>query len=153
MHDRRSNASRWRRHAAVLAVLALPACAGAYGKVKEMTSDSIRGDSLRVLVVLAGESETADRQMAGRVRAQLDSAGVTTLRRPGTWTSEETALMDICPQGQTTEIDGVLFVWWNQLELRDCATHRRAYHIEGGYRGIDYMVKRLMGYLNVRPPK
>lgn len=143
-----------RRCAALLGLLTLHACgAGAYGKVKEMTSDTIRGDSIRVIVVIAGESETADRQMAGRVRATLDSAGITTLRRTGTWEAEETALTDICPAGQPTDIDGVLFVWWNQLELRDCATHRRAYHIEGGYRGIEYMVKRLMGYLNVRPAR
>lgn len=139
--------------AALLAVTALHGCGGAYGKVKEMTSDTIRGDSIRVIVVIAGESESADRQMAGRVRATLDSAGITTLRRSGTWESEETALFDICPTGQPTDIDAVLFVWWNQLELRDCATHRRAYHIEGGYRGIDHMVKRLMGYLNVRPAR
>lgn len=146
----------WRRCTALpgmLGVLALHACSGAYGKVKEMTSDTIRGDSIRVIVVIAGESESADRQMAGRVRATLDSAGVTTLRRAGTWETEETALFDICPAGQPTDIDGVLFVWWNQLELRHCGTHRRAYHIEGGYRGIDYMVKRLMAYLNVRPAR
>jgi len=141
-----------RRCVAVLGVLVLHACsAGAYGRVKEMRSDTIRGDSIRVVVVLAGESETADRQMAARVRAQLDSAGLTTLRRAGTWESEETALADICPIGQPSDIHAVLFVWWNQLELRQCATHRRAYHIEGGYRGIEHMVKRLMLYLGVRP--
>ena len=65
----------WRRCTALpglLGVLALHACSGAYGKVKEMTSDTIRGDSIRVIVVIAGESESADRQMAGRVRATLD---------------------------------------------------------------------------------
>jgi hypothetical protein len=141
-----------RRCAAVLAALAFHACsAGAYGRVKEMTSDTIRGDSIRVIVVIAGESETADRQMATRVREQLDAAGITTVRRAGTWESEETALADICPTGQATDVHAVLFVWWNQLELRQCATHRRAYHIEGAYRGIDYMVKRLLAYLNARP--
>ena len=63
---------RW--YTAGLCALGLQACSGAYGKVKEMRSDTIRGDSMRVLVVIAGESETADRQMAGRVRMQLDSA-------------------------------------------------------------------------------
>ncbi len=134
----------------VAALLALSACAGTYGKVKETRSETIRGDSIRVIVVIAGESETADRQMAGRVREQLEDGGITTLRRPGTWSTQEMALADVCPLGQPGEIDAILFVWWNQLELRDCATHRPAYQIEGAYRGVEYMVKRLLVYLRGR---
>jgi hypothetical protein len=141
-----------RRCAAVFGLLTLHACAaGAYGRLQELTSDTIRGDSIRVIVVIAGESETADRQLAGRVRQQLNDAGLTTPLRQGTWESEEAALTEICPVGQTTDIQGVLFVWWNQLELRHCGTHRRAYHIEAGYRGVGYMVTRLLRYLNARP--
>jgi hypothetical protein len=139
----------WRRSATALGILMLTACGvGSYGKVQELRSDTIRGDSIRVIVVIAGESESADRQMAGRIREQLTEAGITALRRPGTWESEETALGDLCPLGQPSELHGILFVWWNRMELRDCRTHRRAYFIEAGYRGLDYMIKRLLRYLN-----
>ncbi len=141
----------WRRSSATVGIVMLAACAaGSYGKVEEMRSDTIRGDSMRVLVVIAGESESADRQMAGRIREQLADAGITALRRPGTWETEETALMDLCPLGQPNDVHGILFVWWNRMELRHCGTHRRAYHIEAGYRGLDYMMKRLLLYLNPR---
>jgi hypothetical protein len=140
-----------RLSATVLGVLAIHACSvGPYGRMQEVTSDTIPGDSIRVIVVIAGESESGDRQLAGRVRDQLQSAGFTTPLRQGIWDSELTALSDICPMGQPTEIHGVLFVWWNQLELRHCATHRRAYHIQAGYRGVDYMLKRLLRYLKAR---
>ncbi|HEY7686004.1 MAG TPA: hypothetical protein VH833_07870 [Gemmatimonadales bacterium] len=139
------------RCAAVLGALFLCACgAGVYGKVQELRSDTIRGDSIRVIVVIAGENESSDRQLAGRVREQLNEAGFTAVRRQGTWESEETALADICPLGQPSDTHGVLFVWWNQLDLRHCATHRRAYQIQAGYRGVDYMFRRLLRYLNPR---
>ncbi|HXF95021.1 MAG TPA: hypothetical protein VNI61_02845 [Gemmatimonadales bacterium] len=135
-----------------LAVFGALACfPGPYGRVTEVVSSAVPGDSIRVIVVVAGESEDTDLRIAAQVRDQLNAAGLTALRRPGLWDSEQSALAEICPRDQPSDVDGVLFVWWNQLELRECPTHRPAYQIRGGYTGVNAMVKRLLRYLRVTP--
>jgi len=122
---------------------------GPYGRPSELTSATLPGDSIRVIVVVAGEPDVNDRQLAARVIQRLRQAGITALARPGLWESEQAALADICPTPDPGEVDGILFVWWNQLDLRHCPSHARAFQIHGAYRGVDYMVGRLLRYLRV----
>lgn len=125
----------------------LAGCASAFGRVTEMRSDSVPGERFKTLVPIISADIPAADQVGLRLRRQLEENGLTVLRRSGLWQTEVTALEVICPQGQPSDIDGVLFVWWNKLQLNDCATHRPAFQISGGYRGVDYMVERLMRYL------
>lgn len=130
----------------------LAACGlGPYGRVTEMTSSNVPGDSIRAIVVIAGEPDDGERQIAGQIIQRLSDAGVTATSRRGLWEDERAALAEICPQGQAGDVQGVLFVWWNQLDLRYCPSHTRAFQIHGAYRGVGYMVQRLLRYLRVEP--
>ncbi|HXM37723.1 MAG TPA: hypothetical protein VN908_03570 [Gemmatimonadales bacterium] len=141
---------RWMLGVSLAAVAA--ACAGPYGKTNEIVSSSIPGDSFRTVVVISGDDDQSALQITAKVRQQLNDAGVTALKRSGLWSVEREALSDICPLGQPRDVDGLLFVTWNQLDLYDCRTHKPAYQIRGAMRGTDAMVKRLLAYLRVTPP-
>lgn len=131
------------------AAVVVVACAGPYGRMTEIVSQSVPGDSFRTLVVISGDDDQGALQLTARVRQQLNDAGVSALRRGGLWSIEREALADICPLGQPSEVDGLLFVYWNELDLYDCRTHKPAYQVRGGMQGTDLMVKRLLRY--VRP--
>lgn len=130
----------------VLAAIAV-ACAGPYGKVNELISTTVPGDSFRTIVVISGDDEQSSLQLTARVRQQLNDAGLSAQKRGGLWSVEREALADICPLGQPSDVQGLLFVYWNQLDLYDCRTHKAAYQVRGGMQGTDLMVKRFLRYL------
>lgn len=123
------------------------ACAGPYGRMNEIISTSVPPDSFRTLVVISGDDEQASLQLTARVRQQLNDAGLTAQRRAGLWSVEREALADICPLGAPSDVDGLLFVYWNELDMYDCRTHKPAYQVRGGMQGTDLMVKRFLRYL------
>lgn len=129
---------------------ALAACAGPYGRVNEIVSSTIRGDSFQTVVVISGDDDQNSLQITARVRQQLIDRGLQGERRAGIWNTELEALNDICPMGQPSDVHGLLFVFWNQLSLYDCRTHKAAYQVRAGMRGTDVMVQRLMRYLRPR---
>jgi hypothetical protein len=132
------------------AVLAGVSCAGPYGKVNEMVSATVPGDSFRNVVVISGDDDQSTLQITAKVRQQLNDKGITATKRSGLWSGEREALADICPMGANTEVDGLLFVLWSELDLYDCRTHKPAYQVRGGMTGTDMMVQRLMRYLRPR---
>jgi len=140
--------ARWMLGATL--ALAAAACAGPYGKVTEIVSPSIPGDSFRTVVVISGDDDQSSLQLTARVRQQLNDAGLSAQKRAGLWSAEREALADICPLGQPRDVDGLLFVYWNELDMYDCRTHKPAYQIRGGMQGTDLMVKRLLRYIRPR---
>jgi hypothetical protein len=127
------------------------ACAsGPYGKVTEIVSSSVPGDSFQTVVVISGDDDQNSLQITARVRQQLNDKGLTAERRSGLWSTEREALLDICPLGAASTVDGLLFVQWNELDLYDCRTHKPAYQVRGGMIGTTTMVERLMRYLRPR---
>jgi len=134
---------------AAASIAALAACSGAYGKVSEMTS-TVPGDSFHTVVVISGDDDQSSLQITAKVRQQLNEKGLTATKRAGMWPNEREALMDICPLGTQSGVDGLLFVMWNEMDLYDCRTHKPAYQVRGGMRGSDVMVQQLMRYLRPR---
>ena len=119
-------------------------------KVSEQAHAATTGSNYRAIVVIAGNDARYDLRMSAMVRQQLTENGVAALKRSGRWGSENEAVADICPAGQANNIDGVLFVYYNQLTLIDCRTHVRAYEVSGGDEaGLPGMTKRLLTYLQV----
>ena len=116
-------------------------------KTDEQIQRGMSGSQFQAIVVIAGNDARYDLRMSAMVREQLTDAGITALRRSGRWGSESDAIADICPAGQAATVDGVLFVYYNQLTLIDCRTHARAYEITGGDLGLPGMAKRLIAYL------
>jgi hypothetical protein len=132
---------------AVVIVAVVVACAGPYGKMNEIVSATVPGDSFRTLVVISGDDDQSSLQLTARVRQQLNDAGLSAQKRSGLWSVEREALADICPLGQATDVDGLLFVYWNELDMYDCRTHKPAYQVRGGMQGTDLMLKRFLRYL------
>jgi hypothetical protein len=129
-------------------VAAVSACAsGPYGKVTEIVSSSVPGDSFKTIVVISGDDDQNSLQVTARVRQQLNDRGLNAQKRSGLWTTEREALGDICPLGEVSAVDGLLFVMWNELDLYDCRTHKPAYQVRGGMIGTNVMVQRMMRYL------
>ncbi len=135
---------------AIAAVVA--ACvSGPYGRVAEIVSSSVPGDSFKTVVVISGDDDQSSLQVTARVRQQLIDKGLNAERRSGLWSNEQDALVDICPLVQVTAVNGLLLVMWNELNLYDCRTHKPAYQVRGGMIGTNTMVERLMKYLRPRP--
>jgi hypothetical protein len=132
---------------AVVVVAVAVACAGPYGKMNEIVSATMPGDSFHTLVVISGDDDQSTLQLTARVRQQLNDAGLSAQKRSGLWSVEREALADICPLGQPSDVDGLLFVYWNEIDMFDCRTHKPAYQIRGGMQGTDLMVKRFLKYL------
>jgi len=127
---------------------AVAACAsGPYGKVTEIVSSSVPGDSFKTIVVISGDDDQNSLQVTARVRQQLNDRGLNAQRRSGLWSTEREALVDICPLGEVSAVDGLLFVMWNELDLYDCRTHKPAYQVRGGMVGTNVMLQRMMRYL------
>jgi len=131
-----------------VAIGVVTACAsGPYGKVTEIVSSSVPGDSFRTIVVISGDDDQNSLQVTARVRQQLNDRGLNAQKRSGLWSTEREALVDICPLGEVSAVDGLLFVMWNELDLYDCRTHKPAYQVRGGMIGTNVMVQRMMRYL------
>ena len=127
---------------------AVAACAsGPYGQVTEIVSSSVPGDSFKTIVVISGDDDQNSLQVTARVRQQLNDRGLNAQRRSGLWSTEQEALVDVCPLGEVSAVDGLLFVMWNELDLYDCRTHKPAYQVRGGMIGTNVMLQRMMRFL------
>lgn len=145
-------ASRWVL-TATLAGMAAAACnRPLFERVRpavERMNPEIPPGRFRVLAAIAGGDTRTDLQISVTVRQRLADSGFTVVRRAGRWDGQAEAVRVICAPGQTPSVDGVLFIWYNKLELRDCTTESAAYEIggEGGSIGITAMVDRLIQWL------
>lgn len=103
----------------------------------------------RVLAAIAGGASRTDLQISVTVRQRLADSGFTVIKKPGRWDQQADAVRAICAPGNSPTVDGVLFIWYNRLELRDCTTERAAYEIggAGGSIGVTAMVDRLVKWL------
>lgn len=138
----------------VLLALAAGACAGRpiFDRPKpavERMNPAIPPGRFKVLASIAGGDARTDLQISVTVRQRLADSGFTVIRRPGRWENQTDAVRAICAPGQTPPVDGVLFIWYNRLELRDCMTESAAYEIggSGASVGVTEMTDRLIKWL------
>jgi hypothetical protein len=110
---------------------------------------NIPGGRFQTIASVAGGDARIDLQVSVTVRQQLTDSGFTVVRRAGRWDSQTEAVRAICEP----PVNGVLFIWYNRLELRDCATEgATAYEITSrGQEGITGLTDRLIRYLR-QPP-
>jgi hypothetical protein len=147
---------RSRRSAVRLGIAGLLWVAGCkFGQgrpVLEQVSPTIPGGKFQVIATVAGGSGPADLRMSVTVRQLLNDSGWTAVRRAGRWDNQGEAVVAIC---SGTDVQGVLFVWYNRLELDDCETKKPAYAIDGSPErgvGLTEMGNRLIRYLRRQPP-
>jgi len=114
-----------------------------------------QGEKYTALGVVPFDPNGYDPQIAGRARRQLESHGIEAemiIVEGGGSPYYETVLREICEGARSPiEAQGVVFVTWDRLELRDCDSGEIVYEIEGGYAGIDRMVEHMVGYIEDRP--
>jgi hypothetical protein len=86
------------------------------------------------------------------VRLRMQDSGFAAVTKTGRWDSEAEAVRGVCASEGGAPVDGVLFVWYNRLQLSDCATQAIAYEIsgDGPSIGITAMTDKLIGYLRGR---
>lgn len=114
----------------------------------ERFNPNIAPSRFRVLATVAGDNTRPGLQISATARERLADSGFTAIRRSGRWDSQAEAVRQICAPGSIPPVDGVLFIWYNRLELRDCTTEGAAYEIAGqGTVGIQGMVDRLVMWL------
>ena len=123
------------------------------GKVDQYIAPNISGGKFQRIALISGGNR-GDRQVLARARDRLTAAGVTLVKRPGEWASNTDALKDICTQRPDSpdNVDGVVFLDWDNLTLHECGTGAVATNITGSYAGIDQLVDRLIRYLRVSAP-
>lgn len=143
------------RHYPLIALLfaALAAgCSGALGRVEESREVSIPGERFQKLAIIAGGSTSFDLQVAVRTQQILEEEEYEATTPSGRWSSPSAAVEELCAP-EPGEHDGVIIVVWDDLELRDCETRRVAYHVKGGFGGVEEMTERLLRYLRGQPQK
>jgi hypothetical protein len=115
----------------------------------ERVSMTIPPGRFHVIAGIAGGATRTDLQISATVRQRMSDSGFTMIRKAGRWENMTEAVRSICAPGQTPAIDGVLFIWYNRLELRDCVTEGAAFEIggSGASIGITAMVDRLVKWL------
>lgn len=151
-------------HRAVPARRGLPALAAALSllsgcsslvlrsEIDEFQNSAIPAERFRTLAVVPADPGGYDAQIAAWARQLLREEGVSVVA-PRVFAPEgETALGELCPRGRLADFDGVLFVTWDQITLRDCESYAVAYQARGRYAGLDAMTKRLLRYLRRQPP-
>lgn len=121
-------------------------------KIDEYRNPNIAAAHFATITVMPVDPEDKfAMQMAGRVRAKLKADSVP-LAQPLKLADEgEVGMAEICPPDQHVDYQGVLFVAWDRLILRDCDTKAVAFRTLGNYAGIDAMLQRFVKYLHEKP--
>jgi hypothetical protein len=126
---------------------------GKAGKITEYVAPGADARSIKRVALIAGGANRGDRQVMARARERFTAAGITLIRRSGEWGSNSEALKEICVEKPESpeNVDGVMFVSWDNLVLHECKTGTIATSVSGSYAGIDKLVDRMIYYLGGTP--
>ena len=143
------------RYGVLSALVLMAGCASSnMGKIEQFISPDVDGSKFKRIAVIADGPSRSDVQVTTRARERLTRAGVTLIRRGGSWETDSQAVREICVQNpaSTDNVDGVALVGWNRVTLHDCGSEKIATNITGSYAGIDALVDRLLRYMGQTPP-
>jgi hypothetical protein len=134
------------------ASLGLAACSGPiFQKARpsvERINPNVSADRFHIIAAIAGGDARTDLRISVTVRQELQDSGFNVVKKPGRWDSQVEAVHSICASQEAPIVDGVLFIWYNRLDLRDCASGNSAYEIQAGTEeGYTGMTRHLMAYL------
>ena len=137
----------------VLLIAAGCSSVGKMGKINEYVAPGTDARTIKRISLIAAGANRGDRQVMVRARERLSAAGVTLVTRSGEWGSNSDALKEICIQKPESpdNVDGVMFVAWDNLVLHECKTGVIATSVSGSYAGIDKLVDRMIYYLGATP--
>ena len=122
------------------------------GPPVERRHATIAPSQFRTLGAIAGGGSRSDLRISASVRKQLTDSGLTVVRKAGRWESPTEAVKSVCGTQEVPPLDGVVFIYYDRLELYDCVTEVTAYEVSGGSQGITHMADRLVAYLKDYAP-
>ena len=138
-------------------LLGLAVAAGACGKlayksrIDEFRNASMTADRFKTIAILPADPNGPDPNIAARVRGQLRREGISIVNARVMVGEGEVGMKELCSPQQPAEYQGVLFVTWDKIILRDCETSAVAYRASGSYSGVDLLAKKLLLYLKNAP--
>ena len=120
-------------------------------RIEEFRNESLSPARFTAIAVLPVDPSGFDKGIAARVRDNLKKEGVNVLTARVMVGESEASLQQLCPKNDPAEYQGVLWVTYDRVILRDCESTAVAYRAIGGYSGVDALAKRLLMYLRSAP--
>jgi hypothetical protein len=138
----------------VLGAMATTACKSmAYkSRVEEFRNASIPSSRFSAITVLPLDPSGFDPGIAARVRDNLKREGVNVMTARVMAGESEVSMSQLCPKDDPPGYQGVLWVSFDRIILRDCDSTAVAYRAIGGYSGVDALAKKLLVYLRTATP-
>lgn len=137
---------------AILLLLAATASSGcksmAYkSRVEEFRNANIAPTRFTAITVLPLDPTGFDPGIAARVRDNLKREGVNVMTARVMAGESEVSMAQLCPKDDPPGYQGVLWVAFDRIILRDCESTAVAFRAIGGYSGVDALAKKLLIYL------
>lgn len=148
------HAALCRRSAVLLALgISSAACSSlAYrSRVEEFHNADLSATRYTTVAVLPVDPNGFDMNIAARVRDHLLKEGLQVIPAIKLVGEGEVTTKEACEPGRNPGYTGIVFVTWDRLIVRDCATTAVAYRAVGGYAGVDKLTQRLVAYLKTPP--
>jgi hypothetical protein len=86
------------------------------------------------------------------VRENLKKQGINVASARVMVPESEVSMQQLCPKNDPASYQGVLWVAFDRVILRDCESTAVAYRAIGGYSGVDALAKKLVIYLRSGVP-
>jgi hypothetical protein len=134
----------------ILALALVPAACSSIAyksRIDEYRNEAIPPTRFTTIAVLPVDADGFDPGIAARVRDNLKKQGVNIATARVMATDSEVSMGVLCPKDDPAEYQGVLWVSFDRLILRDCESTAVAFRALGGYSGVDALAKRLLIYL------
>lgn len=121
-------------------------------RIDEFRNESVSPARFTAIAVLPLDPSGFDPGIAARVRDNLKKEGVNIVSARVMVGDSEASMQQLCPKNDPAEYQGVLWVTYDRVILRDCESTAVAYRAIGGYSGVDALAKRLLAYLRSALP-
>jgi hypothetical protein len=116
-------------------------------RIEEFHNSSIPPTRFQAITVLPLDPSGFDPGIAARVRENLKKQGVNIQTARVMAGESEVSMAQLCPKNDPASYQGVLWVSFDRIILRDCESTAVAYRAIGGYSGVDALAKKLLVYL------
>jgi hypothetical protein len=116
-------------------------------RITEFHNAEVPASRFATIAVLPVDPNGFDPGIAARVRENLKQQGIN-IATPRVMVPEsEVSMQQLCPKDDPASYQGVLWVTFDRIILRDCESTAVAYRAVGGYSGVDALAKKLVIYL------
>lgn len=145
----------WKTFGISLVAVTIAGCSSlAYkSKITEFHNAEVSGSRFTTIAVLPLDPKGFDPGIAARVRENLRKEGVNIATPRMIAAESEVSMAQLCPKHDPAPYQGVLWVTFDRLILRDCESTAVAYRAVGGYSGVDALAKKLLVYLRTGTAK